>query len=301
MAIAICNVQTSQSGREMIDYGTPLFPIACYQDELQNMDVPWHWHDELEAAIVTKGSAVVAFDNEKRCLSRGEGFFINAGVLHAAWYEGGGECQFHSMVFHPRLLSSGVDGVYWQKYLQPLIFNNALKGAWLAPNVPWQKACMSAVGRAWQACTAEAAGHELWVRNELSQLIFGMITHGGEASVKPAPKAARDNERIKTMLKMISERCGEPLTVGQIAQSAAISESECLRCFRATIGLSPIQYLKTLRLQKAVELLERTDMTVAAIGERCGFQDMSYFSKSFRELKGCTPSAYRGHRPSRDT
>ena len=59
------------------------------------------------------------------------------------------------------------------------------------------------------------------------------------------------------------------------------------------IGTTPIQYTKQLRIQKAVELLESTDQKVADIGALCGFQEMSYFAKSFREIKGCTPSIYR--------
>ena len=48
-----------------------------------------------------------------------------------------------------------------------------------------------------------------------------------------------------------------------------------------------------LSREKAAELLADTDWKVSDIGERCGFREMSYFTKTFRELKGCTPSAYR--------
>ena len=54
-----------------------------------------------------------------------------------------------------------------------------------------------------------------------------------------------------------------------------------------------MQYLRQLRLQKAAELLQTTQLRIADVGARCGFQDASYFTKTFREWKGCSPVAYR--------
>ncbi len=82
-------------------------------------------------------------------------------------------------------------------------------------------------------------------------------------------------------------------STAQIAASARVSVSECLRCFRNTIGVPPIQYLKQFRIQKAAELLATTDWKIAETATQCGFQDMSYFSRTFRELKGSVPTEYR--------
>lgn len=85
----------------------------------------------------------------------------------------------------------------------------------------------------------------------------------------------------------------EELNTAQIAGSAMVSESECLRCFHKTIGMPPIQYMKQFRVQKAAELLLSTEKKIGDIGAECGFLDTSYFTKVFREMKGCTPGMYR--------
>lgn len=95
------------------------------------------------------------------------------------------------------------------------------------------------------------------------------------------------------MLEYIHANYGQEVTVDQIASAAAVSERECMRCFKNTIGTTPMQYLKQYRVQTAMRLLSTTDNLVGDIGCACGFADMSYFSKTFRELQGCTPSAYR--------
>lgn len=103
----------------------------------------------------------------------------------------------------------------------------------------------------------------------------------------------RDSERTKVMLQYIQEHYSEEISLLKIAESAHICESECLRCFRNVIGYSPIQYVKQLRIQKAAEMLLCTNWKISDIGQECGFQEMSYFAKTFRELKGCTPNAFR--------
>ena len=133
-----------------------------------------------------------------------------------------------------------------------------------------------------------------------SKVDYALLEQNGQFSVvlksesQPlSAKALRTAERSKTMVQFIQTHYAEELTTAEIARSAAVSESECLRCFRATIGISPIRYLRQFRVQKAMELLDGTAMKVAEVGARCGFSDNSYFTKVFHELKGCSPSEWR--------
>lgn len=66
-----------------------------------------------------------------------------------------------------------------------------------------------------------------------------------------------------------------------------------LRCFRATIGTTPIRYLREYRIEQAANRLSNSQASIADIAAACGFQDISYFTKTFREMKGLTPKAYR--------
>ena len=95
------------------------------------------------------------------------------------------------------------------------------------------------------------------------------------------------------MLTFIQANYGRELTVEDIASACAVSASECIRCFHATINTTPIAYLKSYRLQQAAVKLQLTTDKISAIAESCGFQEMSYFAKSFKAAYGCTPSEYR--------
>jgi len=100
-------------------------------------------------------------------------------------------------------------------------------------------------------------------------------------------------ERIKRMLSFLEQHYDEPVTLEQIAESAAVCVSEALRCFRRTVNQTPIQFLKNMRLLKSADMLAGTDLPVHQIAEACGFQDMSYYAREFRKLKRCTPLEFR--------
>lgn len=293
MALTECKAVVDQNGYELVEHGTIQFPVACYHDDLGRLEVPWHWHEELEAAIVTEGRATLAVGSEKHTICAGEGFFINRGVLHGAWQAGTDGCRFHSLVFQARLVGGSVDSVFHQKYVQPLMANPALGSILFSPEDPVQKEILECIESAWQACVQEAPGYEFAVRSSLSNVILRLQPYLPVVAQKPAAKNMRDGERIKTMLSFIHENYARELNDSRIAACAAISESECLRCFKATVGVTPIRYLRCYRIQRAAELLTGTEESVADIAAACGFQDVSHFTKTFRQMKGCTPTVWR--------
>ena len=293
MALAVCNTTVDQSGRELLEHGTTAFPIACYEDDFRIMDVPWHWHEEWEAVRITQGSCLVAAGNQKAMLRAGEGFFIHSGVLHGCWDTEGTGCRFHSLVFHPRLVGGNRDSVFHQQFVQPLLDHSALEIILLKPDIPWQSQALEAIEAAWQHCTKEENGFPFLVRHALSTLVFLLHTHHAPAVCSVRGRSSRNAERIKIMLSWIHSHYDTELSTTDIAACASVSESECLRCFRATIGTTPIQYLKQYRIQQAARLLAETGQKVSDIAVSCGFQDMSYFTRAFREAMDCTPTQYR--------
>ena len=293
MALSECGIRVAENGREMIEHGTIAFPIACYHDDLAKQSVPWHWHEEWEFAIITEGTAVIAVDSERFVLHVGDGFFINTEVLHGAWNVEGSASRFHSLVFHPRLVGGSIDSAIWQNYVQPLWENTNLKYMIFRKDTVWHHKAMDRIEVAWEACLREESGYELIVRDALSQLIFMIVDHEKGISTRPSARSIRDGSRMKIMLQYIQNHFSEEINIDDVAASAAISISECLRCFHNTIGTTPIQYLKNYRIERAAELLSGTGDKVLDIGIQCGFQDMSYFARAFRMVKGCTPKEWR--------
>lgn len=290
MAYSICNIITNAQGKELIKHGTPAFPIACYY---VRDSIPFHWHDEMECGVVTQGQILISAGSEKILLKEGDGFFINSGILHAAWNEDSSTNCFHSIVFHPRLVGDNIESIFWQNYIQPLLSNPSLQVIILHRNNDCYLKCIHLIENAWASCINEKYGYEFEARNDLSQLISIINSYCPSKAHEPTEKEIRNNLRIKKMLIYIHEHYFEEITIENISKSISVSPSECLRCFHNTIGTTPIQYVKQYRIQKSIDLLDNSHMKVSEIGYECGFQEMSYFAKAFRDIKGCTPSEYR--------
>lgn len=114
-----------------------------------------------------------------------------------------------------------------------------------------QSARRDLIEASWLSCRNEEYGYESQVRENLTRLLLLIGDGRPQMLMENAEKYRRYNERTKQMLTFIKRHFGEELSVRAIADSASISESECLRCFRKILDTSPIAYLKTYRLQRA--------------------------------------------------
>ena len=84
-----------------------------------------------------------------------------------------------------------------------------------------------------------------------------------------------------------------PLSLGELAAEANLSEFHFARMFRASFGVAPHEWVMQQRLTRAQDLLRNTPLPLATIAERCGFASASHFSRRFALQLGASPSRYR--------
>ena len=85
----------------------------------------------------------------------------------------------------------------------------------------------------------------------------------------------------------------EPLDIPALARIACVSEAHFIRTFRATFGETPHHYLQRRRVERSMWLLRETDRSVTEICLDVGFTSLGTFSRTFREIVGVSPVAYR--------
>ena len=107
-------------------------------------------------------------------------------------------------------------------------------------------------------------------------------------------RAAEDsNRRLLRARDAMDRAYAEPLDVPTLARIAHISEAHFIRCFRATFGETPHRYLQRRRVERSMFLLRETDRSVTVICLEVGFRSLGSFSRTFRDLVGESPTAYR--------
>ncbi len=101
------------------------------------------------------------------------------------------------------------------------------------------------------------------------------------------------NDKIDDTIAFICEHYVEPITLDMIAERVYLDKSYLTRCFKKTVGKTPIEFLIEKRITGAKKLLKDTDMSIEQIASLCGFSTSSYFIMRFKHKLGITPKEYR--------
>lgn len=109
------------------------------------------------------------------------------------------------------------------------------------------------------------------------------------------------NRRMLRARDTMDRHFAEPLDVPRLAAIALVSESNFIRTFKATFGETPHRYLQRRRIERAMFLLRTTQVSVTDICMQCGFSSLGTFSRTFSEIVGESPTAFRsrGSMPDR--
>lgn len=293
MSLSYSVDKVDKDGREMLIYGTKDFPIAFFDDDLVKVAVPWHWHDEFEVVIVTEGIVNVKISNSELVLKAGEGYFANGGILHSASLRSKTGHQ-HCLIFSPDLLSAK-DDIVRKTYIDPVINNCSFPFVKLSPEISWQGKILELCENAWQQGAYEHKDYPLHVKANLSLVFALLIDHINLISEKNSytNNTKKDESRIKKAIIFIEDNFDSFISIKDIAKSADISVSTCLRLFKNILCTTPTQYLINYRIQKVVEKMKyKGNKPIYEIAYECGFSDATYFNRRFKKTHGCTPTEY---------
>ncbi|MBQ7777489.1 MAG: response regulator [Oscillibacter sp.] len=101
------------------------------------------------------------------------------------------------------------------------------------------------------------------------------------------------NPSLKRVIEYIDQNYMHRLTLENVAQHVFLNKTYISQMFMKHLGISFVSYLESVRIYKAQELLQNTDMSVTKIAEETGYASQSYFTKAFKKRVGMSPLQYR--------
>ena len=109
------------------------------------------------------------------------------------------------------------------------------------------------------------------------------------------PKMNADDEALMSrIVRYVEQNITDPeMSVDALASAVATSRSTLVRKMKALLGVTPADFIRQSRLQRAAAMLRSTDLPIKHIATDCGFSDLNYFSKCFKSAFGSTPTSYR--------
>lgn len=282
--------ETIRFQSQMLHYG--LYGPTSSSDLL--MDVPWHWHDEFEFGYITKGSILYKTNRQEFLLHEGDGIFINSGILHYLHpMESFAGTGLHSQFFDKTFLAGSAGSIFDMKYIAPVQDQKMLDAVPLYKNDSKCRRFLDKMLLGEEISLKKEPFFELRLRNLFSELWETVYSWAMEEKHREKEYNPAEDERMKKILSYIQEHYQEKLTAAELAREVHVSERECYRLFQNNLGITPGEYIVSIRLQEAQELLRYSDKSILEIALETGFGTSSYFCKIFKLHHHITPNQYR--------
>jgi len=287
--------------KELRHHGRMEYPVAMYQIDVKKIHmeiVPWHWHDEVEFIYVLEGGGLFLASDESHLLSKGQGVLINSSVLHAFHlseeYE---NCVFISVVFRSDFLVSNSTGERYGQYISPVVDNKQLRTFVIDEKDEDIQKIAVETKYVYNMNKEKSFGYEMYTKGYLMQLwavILNYLIIGKVSTNDFNQRESLDEKRTKEALIYIEKHYKEDITLDDIAEHIHVSRSECCRCLKRCMDLSPFEYLMKYRVLTAANmLLKDRSISISQLAQDVGFNSSSYFNKLFKKYMGCTPTEYK--------
>ena len=114
-----------------------------------------------------------------------------------------------------------------------------------------------------------------------------------QLSDRKTPRQKAEDQKFDSVTNYIYEHCTEKITLEKTAAFAGFSKYYFSRIFKEHYQMSFPEYIASLRVAKAAELLENSSLSILEIAMRSGFSNLSSFNRAFKEVNHCTPSQFR--------
>ncbi|MBE5795780.1 MAG: helix-turn-helix domain-containing protein [Clostridiales bacterium] len=141
--------------------------------------------------------------------------------------------------------------------------------------------------------TAAADDH---VRDmHINELLCALLSLLMQAGWRPAAhrSGASSRSRLADVKVYLDSHYNEKIALDDLAEKFFINKFHLTRLFREQYGSTIVNYLLSLRISRAKELLRFTELSVEEIGARCGMPEANYFSRAFRKIEGVSPTEFR--------
>lgn len=273
--------------RENRQRGTADFPLDFHHVTAAHPEyhMAFHWHVEFEIIRILQGTFNLTLDEQEILVSEGSVILISAGTLHAGIPD---NCIYECIVFDMNMLMNKSDSCC--KFIRTItnheielqtVFDNTYNDI---HKIAWTL---------FDAVASHENGYELIVHGALYQLfgtVFSKKYYSDTSSHTP-----RDLKRImqlKQALEFIESSYTAPISLHEISDSVKMSPKYFCRFFQEMTHRTPIDYLNYYRIERACYQLLTTNLSITEVAYNSGFNDLSYFIKTFKKYKGTTPKKY---------
>lgn len=272
--------------KETREQGTFNFPIALYHvtQRSPRYDMQHHWHTHYEIIRIISGSFQLSLNSQTTTYKAGDVIFVTDGVIHGGTPD---DCVYECIVFDLQILLKNNHAC--AKTIHDIMDHRITIHPFLSDS---SSEILPIVRNLSHALTERRMGHEFMTQGFLYQLL-GVILEEHLYDETVTDSATTESfKSIKNVLDYISENYYNNISLDALAKIAGMNPKYFCRYFRSMTERTPIDYLNYYRIECACEMLSTKDISIKETAISCGFNDESYFIKTFHKYKGITPKQF---------
>ena len=282
--------------KENKPHGTKDDPFSTYHIENagRSFQIPVHWHDEFEIIYVRSGFLTVSISGESYIGKTGEAFVVSPGNLHLMGSQTG-TVDYYTFLFPLKYISFRTDDMLDEKLLEPLNSGHLM----ICPRVnDTAKELCEQLIEIYEAKNDESESKiTTQVRTKIILLQF-ILEMWKKGFVIENDTSGR-NTVEKEMVSYIQQNFTGKISLREFGEQFHLSEKYISRYFKEHFHITLSQYVTYLRLEHAKQLLQDTDIPVTDVAMQSGYQNVSYFIRSFQKAYAVSPLKYRKNNYSR--
>lgn len=286
-----------ESIHETVSHGKKTFPFAVYHAKIPDwlMGFPLHWHDEFELIYVTCGQGIFTVNGKRHLCKKGDLVVIPPGAIHSIERNQEDFIEYFNILFSFSLLEENPMSLCNKKFLTLISEYDCMKDNLIKCDSRIGKALASSVKDLIAHRHQKYSGYELMIKSQLYKILYILLNENlNEKKEKTSSQKEMENaRRLKKILLYTKEHFTEKISIDEIAKIASLSESRFMAFFKSQTNSSFVQYLIDYRLEIAAEEIIQSRLSITEIAMKNGFENISYFIRSFKKKFGKSPLAYR--------
>ena len=278
--------------KENKPHGTKDDPFSTYhiKNAGRSFQIPVHWHDELEIIYVKSGFLTVSISGESYIGKPGDAFVVSPGNLHLMGSDTGA-VDYYTFLFPLKNLSFRADDLLEDKLLEPLNSGHLMINPRI--NDTAKELCEQLIEV--YAAKNDESESQLTAQIKTKIILLQFILEMWKKGFIIENDTSGRNTVEKEMVSYIQQNYTGKISLKEFGEQFHLSEKYISRYFKEHFHITLSQYVTYLRLEHAKQLLQDTDIPVTEVAMQSGYQNVSYFIRSFKKTYEISPLKYRNN------
>lgn len=236
-----------------------------------------HTHPCAELFFVTGGRGYLRLADQAISIATNDLIIVNSNVEHT---------EVSSEELPLEYIVMGIDG------LEALAGDNGDDGYSIVHFQSGKEQILFYLRSLLQEIETKLPGYNIICQDILEVMLLQLMRRS-KFTVTFVPSSRKSSRECAVVKRYIDNHFKENLTLDDLAAVAHVSKYYLVHTFSREYGTSPINYLLSCRIQESLYLLTETGISLSEIADTLGFSSPSYFSQSFRKVRGISPMQYR--------